>query len=632
MAVLNQKKKLSDKNRQIIFCTVMYLLLAIFIVCLFVFSFNYSAIYNSPKVKDGKADFAGVDIPSRDVACNLAGEWEFFYNKWIVTDNYDSELDGSTGKIDNTICTSDGMIKLPSVWTYKNFGNGALPKTGYASYRLRAENVQTGISVTVYRHYSNFAYRVFINGELNYRSGTLSKDISETVVTGKTDEQHPYLTDGGTLEIVIEISAMDIGGFNAAPWIAATSTGTTYGSSWRSFNFVALGITTAAVVIGILTFIFFRYKRDITMPAFMLALYAHFLTSRDMLYVFRLQTTAAMILELLTAIAAFALLVIHCRRSGTPLNKKYVITTSVAAAILTVMLFAFYGTPLAPVWGFLLFGIGCTYLVPIVLNRRFADIQRYVYGTLFAFLMSVFCFELCDGLGLLVFGTEFIFTIELMIIIAFFAVLWLWKIANAARDAIRVSELECELSAVKHKALKAQIEPHFIYNSLTAIQAQYRDGLNEGDRAIEQFAKHLRLITDSSGEDIIPFDDEVRNVLNYFELENLRASGKLNLYLDLNYTDFSLPVLSLQPLVENAIRHGGLREKQNGYIQLSSDKTDTHIIITVSDNGVGFDVNAAHEGVGIENTRKRFELIKATMHISSEIDSGTSVTIKIPLE
>ncbi|MDE6302223.1 MAG: histidine kinase [Clostridia bacterium] len=618
MAVLNQKKKLSDKNRQIIFCTVMYALLAIFIICLFVFSFNYSAIYNSPKVKDGKADFAGVDIPSRDVACNLAGEWEFFYNKWIVTDNYDG--------------TPDGMIKLPNVWTYKNFGSGALPKTGYASYLLLAENVQSGINVTVYRHYSNFAFRVFINGELNYRSGTLSKEVSETVVTGKTEEQHPYLTNGSTLEIVIEISAMNIGGFNAAPWIAATATGTAYGSSWRSFNFVALGITTAAVVIGILTFIFFRYKRDITMPAFMLALYAHFLTSRDMLYVFRLQTTAAMILELLTAIAAFVLLVIHCHKSGAPLNKKYVITTSVAAAVVTAMLFAFYGTPLAPVWGFLLFGVGCTYLVPIVLNRGFVDIQRYVYGTLFAFLMSIFCFELCDGLGLLVFGTEFIFTTELMIIIAFFAVLWLWKIANAARDAIRVSELECELSAVKHKALKAQIEPHFIYNSLTAIQAQYRDGLNEGDRAIEQFAKHLRLITDSSGEDIISFDDEVRNVLNYFELENLRASGKLNLYLDLNYTDFSLPVLSLQPLVENAIRHGELRDKPNGYIQLSSDKTDTDIVITVSDNGAGFDVNAAHEGVGIENTRKRFELIKATMQISSEVGKGTTVTIKIPLE
>lgn len=617
MAVITQKKRLSDKSRRIIFCTVTYALLALFIICLFLLSSDYSAIYDSPKVRDGKADFSGVDIPSRDVACNLAGEWEFFYNEWIITDSYGGQ--------------PDGMIKLPDVWSYKNFGNGTLPRTGYASYRLRAENVQAGINVTVYRHYANFAYRVFINGELNYRSGTLSKDVRETVVTGKTAEQHPYLTDGSPLEIVIEVSAMNAGGFNAAPWIAATATGKSYGASWRSFNYVALGITTAAVVIGLLTCIFFKYKRDFTMPAFMLALYLHFLSSKDMLYVFRMRVTAAMILSLLSAIAAFVLFAVHCYKNGAPIKKSFVRVTSVAAAIFTALLLGFYGTPLAPVFAFFLFGVGCSYLVPIVRGRRLAPIQRYAYGTLFAFLMSVFCFELCDGLGLLVFGTEFIFTTELMVIIAFFALLWLRKMANAARDAIRVSELECELSAVKNKTLKAQIEPHFIYNSLTAIQAQYRDGLDEGDKAIEQFAKHLRLITDS-GEDIIPFDDEVRNVLNYFELENLRANGKLNLFLDLNYTDFSLPVLSIQPLVENAVRHGGLREKENGYIQLSSDKTDTDIVITVSDNGKGFDLSAAHEGVGIENTRKRFELIKAKMEISSEINLGTAVTIKIPLE
>ena len=290
----------------------------------------------------------------------------------------------------------------------------------------------------------------------------------------------------------------------------------------------------------------------------------------------------------------------------------------------------FYGTPLAPVFGFTLFAIGCAYLVPIVFNKKFDRVQRCSYGALFAFLASIFFFELCDGLGLLVFGTEFIFSFELMLIIACFAVLWLWKLAKDARDAIRVSELECELHSVKNQALKAQIKPHFIYNSLTAIQSRYRDGLNEGDRAIEQFAKHLRTVTDSNGEDLIPFEDEVRNVLNYFELENLRAGGELSLLLDLNHTDFSVPVLSLQPLVENSIRHGGLRERQGGFVQLSSDKNDDCITVAVCDNGAGFDVNAVSEGVGLGNTRKRFELLNAEMQIESG-EGGTRVTIKIPL-
>lgn len=618
MINFNRKKKMKDKTVRTILCIVMYTALALFIVGLFLFSFNYSKIYKSPQVHNGKVNFEDVDISSRDVACNLAGEWEFFYDKWIVTDN--------------ETCQPDGMIKLPDLWTYKNFGNGKLPKTGFASYRLYADNIQSDIDLIVYRHYANFAYRVFVNGQLNYRSGTLSKDISETIVTGKTDERHPYRTDGGTIEIVIEVSATNIGGFNAAPWLAATVTGNSYGTSLRSFNYIALGITTAAVIVSILSYAFFRYKRDITLPAFIIALYAHFLTSRDMLYVFGLQATVAMILELFSAIAAFVLLSVHFWKSGTHLKKIPTIITSVTGAIFTILLCVFYGTPLAAVFAFLLLALGCAYLVPFVFNKKFTLVQCVVYGILFAFLMSIFFFELCDWLGLIVFGTEFIFTFELMFIIGCFAILWLWKLAKTARTAIRVSELECELTSVKNQALKAQIKPHFIYNSLTAIQAQYRNGLCEGDKAIEQFASHLRLITDSNNEDLIRFEDEVRNVLNYFELENLRANGKLNLFLDLNFTDFSIPVLSLQPFVENAIRHGGLRERQNGYILLTSEKTDTSIIVTVSDNGKGFDTNAINEGVGIENTRKRFALINAEMRIESNQDCGTRVAIEIPLE
>ena len=618
MTSSNRKRKISLRTQQITFCAVMYTLLALFVVILFVFNGNYNKIYKSPQVVDGKVDFDGIDVPSRNVACNLTGKWEFFYDKWIVTDGFDGE--------------KDGLIDLPGLWTYKDFGNGKLPKSGYASYRLTVYNIQPDIDIKVSRVYSNIAYRVFINGQLNYRSGELSKDVAQTKITGVTDELYPYRTDGSPLEIIIEISATNTGGFNTAPWLASSKTGNSYGNNLRSFNYIALGITTSAVAISIITYAFFKYKRDITAPAFMIALYCHFLFSKDMLYVIPISIPTAMILQLLSAIATFVILIAHFWKNGSKLNKVFVITTSAVATIFTALSIAFYGTPLLPAFCFILFGIGCSYLVPIALNNKTETIQWCVYGTRFAFLMSVFCFEMCDGLGLLVFGTEFIFTFELMIILACFAVLWIWKLAKTARRAIRASELECELSAVKNQALKAQIKPHFVYNSLTAIQARYRDGLDEGDKAIEQFAKHLRLITDSNSKDVIPFDEEVRNVLNYFELENLRASDKLNLLLDLNYTDFSVPVLSLQPLVENAIRHGDLGQRQDGYIQLSSDKKDNFVIITVCDNGKGFDTTATRLGVGIENTQKRFELLNAQMEITSMPNCGTQVTIKIPLE
>lgn len=619
MAEAKQKVRIKDKNVRIFCCVLIYAVLFFFILGLFLFNADYQKIYKSPEVHGGKADFENIDIPSRDVACNLAGEWEFFYNKWIITDDEN--------------CSPDGLIKLPDVWMYKDFGNGRLSKSGYASYRLYVENVQSDINLIVYRNYSNLAFRVFINGELNYRSGILSKNISETKVTGQTDERYPYRTDGSPIEIVVEVSAMNIGGFNTVPWLAATDTGVSYGNKLRSFNYIAIGLTSAAVIASILMFVFFSIKRDITIPLFLVSLDLHFLASKDMMYVFRfLSSGVSMLISLFSAIASFVFLALHFYRNKAPLKRKFVIPTSILSAVFVILTIVFYGTFLSWVFAFLLFAVGLAYLVPVIFNKNFTMLQYCVYGVLFVFLMSLFFFEMTDWLGLLVFGTEFVFTFESVIIIACFVVLWLWKLAKTVRIAVRANELDSELSILKNQALKAQIKPHFIYNSLTAIQAQYRESLCSGDKAIEKFASHLRLITDSKGDDFIPFEDEVRNVMNYFELENMRANGELNLLLDLNYSDFTVPVLSLQPLVENAIRHAGLTGREDSYILISSEKQEFSILISVYDNGKGFDLNTIQRGVGLENTEKRFSLMNAKMTVESSPDAGTKITIEIPLE
>ncbi|MDE7297100.1 MAG: histidine kinase [Clostridia bacterium] len=617
MAVNTRKKTINGRTFRILLCAALYIALALFTGSLFLLSANYQKVYDSPTVRGGKADFTGIEISSRSVPCTLTGEWEFFYNEWIVTDSYDGQ--------------ADGMIKLPGLWTWRDFGNGKLPKTGYASYRLVLENVQPDIDITVFRHNADVAYRVFLNGKLNVRSGTVSKDIDETRVSGRYDESIPFHTDGSPIEVVIELSACTNGGFNVSPWLNYDWSGSnTYGARLRSFTFIALGISTAAVAVSILTFLFFKYKQDITVPALMLALFAHFLCSKDIMYVFALPFTFIRLFAFFSAAATFVIFILHMRRNGVSYKKTTLLITAISGAVFTVLLFVLYGTPYAPIAALGLILTPSLHLIPVS-GGNLTNAQRVLYGVFLTLILTIFVAELCDGLGLLVFGIEFYFSIELMLIIACFTVLWLWKIATASRTAVRVSELECELFSAKTQALKAQIKPHFVFNSLTAIQAQYRDGLHEGDRAIEQFAKHLRLITDSNGEDVIAFDDEVRNVLNYFELENLRADGKLNLLLDLDYTDFSVPVLSLQPLVENAVKHGNLRSIQDGYISLSSERTERSIIVTVADNGQGFDPDQVQTGVGLENARKRFELIGAQMTIHSAPNQGTHVTIELPL-
>ncbi|MDE5547962.1 MAG: hypothetical protein K2J30_03090, partial [Clostridia bacterium] len=102
MAVNTHKKTINARAFRILLCAALYIALALFTGSLFILSANYQKVYNSPTVCGGKADFAGIEISSRSVPCTLTGEWEFFYNEWIITDGYDGQ--------------ADGMIKLPGLW------------------------------------------------------------------------------------------------------------------------------------------------------------------------------------------------------------------------------------------------------------------------------------------------------------------------------------------------------------------------------------------------------------------------------------------------------------------------------------------------------------------------------------
>jgi LytS/YehU family sensor histidine kinase len=137
---------------------------------------------------------------------------------------------------------------------------------------------------------------------------------------------------------------------------------------------------------------------------------------------------------------------------------------------------------------------------------------------------------------------------------------------------------------------------------------------------------------EADGKDVIPFEDELVNVNNYFSLENLRFEGKLTLLFDIDYTDFSVPVLSLQPLVENAVRYAQTDSKPDGFIQIASVKEKDKIILTVKDNGKGFDpASVGESSTGIKNAAARFaHYLDAEMHVDSAIGAGTEIRIEIP--
>ena len=131
------------------------------------------------------------------------------------------------------------------------------------------------------------------------------------------------------------------------------------------------------------------------------------------------------------------------------------------------------------------------------------------------------------------------------------------------------------------------------------------------------------------------FDKELQNIKTYLDLEKIRFGDELEVVYDIETRSFFLPIMSVQPLVENAVKHGVFKRMGGGSVTISTREIERAYVVTVSDTGVGFDVeHYADDGkkhIGIEISRQRLQtMCDATFEIFSEIDKGTTVTITIP--
>ena len=183
------------------------------------------------------------------------------------------------------------------------------------------------------------------------------------------------------------------------------------------------------------------------------------------------------------------------------------------------------------------------------------------------------------------------------------------------------------------KIMMSQIQPHFLYNTLSTIQALCLTNPDEAYEITGKFGKYLRQNLDSLEQpELIPFEKELEHTKIYADIEQVRFP---NISVDYNIacSDFSVPALTVQPLVENAIRHG-VRNREQGIITVCADETESGYVIIVSDNGVGFDVEKARKTgvhIGLSNVKERIEtMCGGTFEINSVLDGGTTVTIAVP--
>jgi hypothetical protein len=191
-----------------------------------------------------------------------------------------------------------------------------------------------------------------------------------------------------------------------------------------------------------------------------------------------------------------------------------------------------------------------------------------------------------------------------------------------------------ELREAKVRTMMNQIRPHFIYNTLTSVYVLCRDDPERAALMVQYFTEYLQSnFTAMTATELISFPDELRHTKAYISMESFRYRDKLTVEYDVRHSAFRLPALTLQPLVENAIKHYLGKGIAPEHIVISSWAEGSVSCNTVKDNGPGFDPQEqiGEEHVGLENVRERLQLMcGGTLDIQSSKDSGTLITISIP--
>ena len=211
----------------------------------------------------------------------------------------------------------------------------------------------------------------------------------------------------------------------------------------------------------------------------------------------------------------------------------------------------------------------------------------------------------------------------------------------------RTQALQGELAQAQLQALRMQVNPHFLFNTLNAIAVLVRGGETaKAGRTLRLLSDMLRSTFKGADVQMVPLREEIDLVERYLEIEEIRFEDRLRIEIDLDpdVSEVQVPYLLLQPLVENAVRHGIAPHAEAGVVRVAARPTTVHgqkgVELIVADSGPGFSKNsetllAESEGVGLSTTERRLDTLYGdahTLELGTAPEGGARVTIQLPLD
>lgn len=276
----------------------------------------------------------------------------------------------------------------------------------------------------------------------------------------------------------------------------------------------------------------------------------------------------------------------------------------------------------------LVYLLACLFI--FIYRRQFSKREKWIFSSYILFPV------IAEGIQICFYGVALLNTAITVSLLVIFINIQLQR-------ELLMEHQETELAKMRINIMLSQIQPHFLYNTLTTIRQLCDLDPMQAKQAIRDFAWFLRSNMDSlTNKERIPFEQELQHTKSYVNLELQRFRERLKVNYDIQSYDFTIPPLTLQPIVENAIRHGVMKREEGGTITIRTEEDEIEYRIFVYDDGIGFQVKESGEGIkrdrpeekchiGTENVRKRLQaMCNGTLEIYSRPGEGTTALIRIP--
>lgn len=579
--------------------------------------FDFSVQY--PRCENGVMEFHGTKFSDQNVSITPIGDVEFYYNQWIISDNEEKDKKMIYG--------------FPKRWTDVEIDGKKIPKTGYASYKFTMINFPSG-EITPQLS-TDSSYRLYFNGQLAGVVGEPSKTEISHSYDRKYQITYVVPTDG-KVEVVIELGYSNTGGMIEIPGIHYFIFDVAYTSILKAFPSIAVGLFIMSILIAFVINFSTEQNGRYFLLVFFISLFIHYIFSYDILNLARsfgvfldvhlFEKLSFVTMLILTGVCMFYMVKMKLIKS----RKEHFIFYVLLNITSLILFFIFYGTTYLWISYVCFFIALLPSIIVLIRNVNWKSFD-FIYLVIFAVLIDMFILEMIDFCDIIKVSGWTGYTLLVLVLLFVGIVFFIKRITSLNHVEIQNRDLKIHALQLKQDNLLKQIKPHFIYNSLEAIQAVYHKDLQKGDESLQYFARYLRANVDAVNASLIPFTAELDNIINYVNLKNISAVQIHRLILDIQYEDFCVPMLSIEPLIENAIKYSRSNLKENGFIKINSQKLENgNVLICIEDNGDGFDIeNVSSHSKGIQNAKERLELyMEAKIEIKSSINKGTEIRIE----